>query len=254
MAEFISGCEPFYFEGGLTGALLIHGFTGTPREMRWMGEYLAARGLTVLGLRLAGHATTPEDMDRTTWRDWWGSVKDGYAELSRRCEQVFVMGLSLGGMLTLHLGAHYPGVAGLVAMSAPGKPMADDAVRLPETLDENARFLPPGEEGESDFQDRRVAEEWHKSYDLTPIRCIFGLFEFSRHLHDDLPDVRAPLLLIHSRLDQGVPPDNMPYIHGLVASTGKEMVWLERSGHVVTEDYDKETVFARAYSFVQAHA
>jgi carboxylesterase len=251
MAEFIPGCEPFCFEGGPTGILLVHGFTGTPREMRWMGEYLAGQGLTVLGVRLAGHATTPEDMEPTTWRDWWGSVKEGYAELDRRCERVFVMGLSLGGMLTLHIGAHYPEVAGLVAMSAPGKPMSTTDLWVPETLGEAARFLPPDKD--DDFQDRWVAEEWHISYDRQPLRCIASLFEFSRHLHDDLPDVRVPLLLIHSRLDGMVLPDNMPYVHGLVASTDKEMMWVERSGHVVTEDLEKDAVFARAYAFVQAH-
>jgi len=251
MTAFISGCEPFYFEGGPTGVLLIHGFTGAPREMRWMGEYLAGQGLTVLGVRLAGHATTPEDMERTTWHDWWDSVKEGYAELNRHCERVFVMGLSLGGMLTLHVGAHYPEVAGLAAMSAPGKPMSTTDLWVPETLDEAARFL-PADEGD-DFQDRWVAEEWHISYDRQPLRCIASLFEFSRHLHDDLPDVRVPLLLVHSRLDGMVPPDNMPYIYDRVASADKEMMWVERSGHVVTEDPEKDAVFARAYAFVQAH-
>jgi hypothetical protein len=50
--------EPFYFPGNEIGCLLIHGFTGTPKEMRWMGEYLARQGYSVLGVRLAGHATS----------------------------------------------------------------------------------------------------------------------------------------------------------------------------------------------------
>lgn len=255
MAEVIPGCEPFYLERGPTGVLLIHGFTGTPREMRWLGEYLAEQGLTVLGVRLVGHATTLEDMEPTTWHDWWSSVKEGYADLSRRCEQVFVMGLSLGGMLTLHLGAHYPDVAGLVAMSVPGKPLNTDSFGLPEPLDESNRFLPPREEGQGDdLQDRQVAEEWHVAYDRTPVRCLVSLFDFSHHLHDDLPDVRAPLLLVQSRSDGIVAPENMPHIYDRVASVDKDMVWLERGGHVVTEDYDKEVVFAKAYAFVEAHS
>jgi carboxylesterase len=90
------------------GALLIHGFTGTPREMRPLGEALAGAGLTVLGVRLAHHATQPRDMFRSHWRDWYASVLDGYYLLRDQCETVFVMGLSAGGTLALYLAAHRP--------------------------------------------------------------------------------------------------------------------------------------------------
>ncbi|HLA87386.1 MAG TPA: hypothetical protein VJL10_05165, partial [Anaerolineales bacterium] len=72
--QLIPTTEPFFFSGGRTGCLLIHGFTGTPKEMRWMGEYLNQQGLTCLGIRLAGHATHPEDMRRSRWTDWAASV------------------------------------------------------------------------------------------------------------------------------------------------------------------------------------
>ena len=110
--------DPFFFEGGATGCLLIHGFSGSPPEMRPMGEYLAEKGLTVLGVRLAGHGVTPEDMASTRWRDWVGSAKEGLQELQVRCELVFVAGLSMGGLITLHLSAHHP-LAGIIVMSAP---------------------------------------------------------------------------------------------------------------------------------------
>lgn len=55
----------FFFDGGPLGVLLIHGFTGAPPEMRPMGEYLAAKGYTVSGPRLAGHAITWQQMNRT---------------------------------------------------------------------------------------------------------------------------------------------------------------------------------------------
>ena len=61
--------NPFFFEGGPTGCLLVHGFSRSPLEMGPMGEYLAGKGLTVLGVRLAGHGTSPEDMAKTTWCD-----------------------------------------------------------------------------------------------------------------------------------------------------------------------------------------
>ncbi|MBI1854527.1 MAG: carboxylesterase, partial [Chloroflexi bacterium] len=67
MTQIIPTAEPFFLPGSKTGCLLIHGFTGAPKEMRWMGEYLADKGYSVLGVRLAGHATRPEDMIRSNW-------------------------------------------------------------------------------------------------------------------------------------------------------------------------------------------
>jgi esterase/lipase len=62
--------EPFFFPGGTTGCLLLHGFSSTPGEMRPFGKYLAEKGFAVLGVRLAGHATHPNDLKRTRWIDW----------------------------------------------------------------------------------------------------------------------------------------------------------------------------------------
>ena len=100
MSLVIPTAEPFFFRGGPTACLLIHGFTGAPKEMRWMGEYLAGQGYSVLGVRLAGHATKPADLIRTRWQDWLASVEDGYHLLQGDCAQIFVCGLSMGGILS----------------------------------------------------------------------------------------------------------------------------------------------------------
>jgi len=87
----IPTAEPFFFPGGPTGCLLVHGFTGTPKEMRWLGEYLASRGYSVLGVRLFAHATYPEDMIRARWYDWLASVEDGWHYLSGLTQQIFIL-------------------------------------------------------------------------------------------------------------------------------------------------------------------
>ena len=90
----LQGAEPFLLPGGRHGVLLIHGFTGLPAELRLMGEYLNARGFTVLAIRLAGHGTTVEDLSRMEHEDWMDSVRDGYAILSGVCERISVVGQS----------------------------------------------------------------------------------------------------------------------------------------------------------------
>ena len=99
----LPGAEPFFLPGGPKGVLLIHGFTGLPAELLLMGQYLHKLGFTVLGVRLAGHGTTVEDMSHMTWEDWMDSVRDGYAVLSGFCESIDVIGHSMGGLFSLLL-------------------------------------------------------------------------------------------------------------------------------------------------------
>ena len=67
----IPGAEPFSHDGGPVGALVVHGFTGSPKSMRPWAEHLAAAGLSVRLPRLPGHGSTWRDMAVTTWDDWY---------------------------------------------------------------------------------------------------------------------------------------------------------------------------------------
>src|SRR5437868_14176159 len=77
-----------------TACLLIHGFSGSPPEMRGLGEYLAGQGIRVEGVRLAGHGTEPEDLKHLNWRDWLQSASEGLERLSqgRDKEHVVIVG------------------------------------------------------------------------------------------------------------------------------------------------------------------
>src|SRR6478752_1325815 len=97
--------EPFSLGSGDLGVLVVHGFTGSPFEMRLLGEDLAARGFAVEGVRLAGHAATTRDLAASTWHDWYRSADEALNRLRARVgkKRVAVAGLSMGGLLTLEL-------------------------------------------------------------------------------------------------------------------------------------------------------
>ncbi len=244
--QIIPTAEPFFFPGGRTGCLLIHGFTGAPKEMRAMGEYLNQQGFTVLGIRLAGHATRPEDLQRARWQDWLLSVEDGWQLLKGVSDRIFVCGLSMGGVLSLITAAQFP-VAGVVAMSTPYELPPDPRLRFMRVF----QYLQPKvPKGEPDWHNPEAAKG-HIDYPYYPTRSIVELMELLNRMRASLPQVSAPVLLIHSRNDQGVLPENMEKIHAALNNPQKEMLWIENSGHAITCDQQSDQVFEAANQFIK---
>src|SRR5579871_2854406 len=111
---------PFAFDGDRRGLLVVHGFTGTPFEVRPCGEALNARGFTVVGPRLAGHGGSIGELSSTRWPDWYATVENAFDELRARCDAVALCGLSLGGLLTLELARRRrEQVAAIAVLSVP---------------------------------------------------------------------------------------------------------------------------------------
>jgi carboxylesterase len=214
--------------------------------MRWMGEYLAGCGYSVMGVRLAGHATHIDDMQRVHWQDWLASVEDGYHQLKGISEQVVVAGLSMGGVLTLLLAADVE-VSGLITMSTPYALPSDP--RLP-LLRWFWRVLPAVPKGESDWQDPKPEED-HVDYPLYPTKAILQFRDLVDEMQIALPRVTAPALLMHSGKDGGIPYENMEKIFTRLGSQDKEMFTLENSGHVIVRDLEKELVAETADKFIR---
>jgi carboxylesterase len=255
--RLIPTAEPFFFPGGPTGCLLVHGFTGSPKEMRWMGEYLSAEGYTVAGIRLAGHATRPADMLHTRWQDWLTSVEDGWHLLNTALtytpatqRRIFVMGLSMGGVLALILASqHYAKrcpVAGVVAMSTPFALPPDR--RLPYIRLLNL-IQPEVAKGPADWHNPDAAQD-HIDYPAYPTRSIAELRDLLAEMRSCLPQVLVPTLLIHSREDTGVLPENMEKIYQNLGSPDKHRLWVENSGHVITREPERLTIFQAATTFM----
>jgi carboxylesterase len=248
MSLIMPGAEPFYFPGGRTGCLLIHGFTGTPKEMRAMGEHLAQAGCTVLGVRLFAHATSQEDMLRARWRDWLASSEDGVHLLSGVCDRVVVIGLSMGGILALLLAADHP-VSGVVALSTPYD-NPDPRMRLRPIAGLLSVVWHFTRKGPPDWHDPTAAAD-HLEYPLAPVRGGVEVYDILAELRRRLPSVRCPALIIHSRGDLTVKGSNAEAIVAHIGSSDKRFVQVENSGHVVTRDAERARVFAEVTSFVR---
>jgi len=244
----IDQVQPFAFDRGPIGCVLLHGFTAAPKEMRPLGEYLAARHYTVRGVRYAGHGTSPQDLARTTWREWVASAEAAVAELRERCAQVWSIGLSLGGLISLHLAEQHL-VDGVCAM-APAIFPPDRRMAMARLL---APFMRYARKDLADLHDPIALAE-HADYELFPTRAVAELNALMRHTRRRLTQIDAPLLLIFARHDRVVSLDTLDYIWPRVRSTNKARLILERGGHIVTEDYDKVIAFEAIEQFMQQHS
>ena len=248
--------EPFDLAGDQRGVLCIHGFTGTPFEMRYLGERLNQRGWTVAGLMLPGHGTNPTDLERTTWRDWYGAVEATFDSLLRRCSVVAVVGQSLGGLLALELAIRRgQDVSALAALATPLwlHGLGQVVGKLTESVPGLTRAVPQLPKlGGSDVRDPD-ARRCNPGYSTMPTAGIAELSGFMRHVHAHLSAVRSPLLVVHGARDHTAPVACASTLASGVASKFVQTLILPRSYHLVSIDVEKDVVAEQTGQFLATH-
>ena len=236
---------PFRHCGGDVGVLLCHGFTGNPASLRPWANRLAAEGFTVELPLLPGHGTTWQQMNRTTFDDWLGAVSSMLADLHRRCRSVVVGGLSMGGTLTLRLAElHGDSIAGIVLVNPAVMSLRREMKVLPVL-----KHLVPSLKGIADDIAKPGQSEF--GYDRTPLKAVDSLRKGWAETRADLHRVTGPVLLLHSRVDHVVEPENSVEILANIGSTDVTEIVLERSFHVATLDHDAELIFDTSVEFIR---
>ncbi|MGI8706709.1 MAG: alpha/beta hydrolase [Actinomycetota bacterium] len=246
--KVLTGAEEFTLGDGPVGALLVHGFTGSPQGLRGLGEYLAARGITVSGPRLPGHGTSWEDLSVRTSAEWVQTVEDSFHKLQAEKDEVFLVGLSFGAALALDLAARYPDhISGIVTIS--GFIITKDPRRfLSPIVRRVLKTLPPISGDIADPGSKEI------SYERLPVLQADEVIRFGKRARTALPAVTAPLLIMHSKNDHTVHPSNANLIHDSAGSEIKDIVWFDRSYHVLPLDFDREEVFDRTHKFIKEHS
>jgi carboxylesterase len=243
---------PWTLGSGPRGALLLHGFAGTPPELRRLGEHMAASGWRCIAPALAGHALTPEDLGRTTWQDWAASAQTALDQLLAECEQVVVAGQSMGGTMALHLAAHNDRVEAVATLAAPVW-LKDWRLRLLPVAKHLVRWDVP-EADDVDLFWPDAVHELH-SYGRRPTRAIRQLDVFVGVVRRELALVRQPVLVMHGGRDRVIDPRNAADIErGLVCSAAVERHMYARSGHGMSVDVDREDINQRVLAWFERFA
>ena len=244
--KLMAGAEPFLLRGNSRGVLLLHGFTGAPAEMRLLGEHLHRQGYTVLAVRLPGHGTDIRDMEPTNWKHWYGAAIDGYHILTGLCTEIHVVGLSMGGLLALKLSAEYP-VHSVAALSAPVF-LADRRIKLLPLYRLFRRYAAKKQ------RDYDIAAKLFVGYDSTPLSSLSSLLELIIQVPQDIDEITCPTLLVQSRREHTVRPESASFLFEQIKSPVKELFWLEKSGHIVTLDNERELVVDKISEFLSSIA
>jgi carboxylesterase len=243
--------QPWTLGDGPRGALLIHGFAGTPPELRRLGEMLAEHGFRCHAPVLPGHGTTPQELERTRWQDWAKCVSDAFDELSAECSDVVVAGQSMGGALALNLAARDLRVSAVASLASPIWLSGPIPPLLP-IIKRVVRWHRAGDD--VDLWHPGAVEELY-SYGLRPTRSINELRRLCAVVRDQLPEIRAPVLVLHGERDRTIDPRCAYEIsRRLIGSSAVELQMLPRSGHAISVDVDRDTVNADVLAWFERFA
>lgn len=239
--------------------LCLHGFTGTPFDVETLARALESCGYLVAAPMLPGHGGTVADLAATGAADWLSAAD---AELTRLAEasgtRVAIAGASMGALLAVRLARCRPdAVAALVLMATPLLWRPIDRIRVRFLSRFYAMVGMPDaavpKKGGVDIADPEMRALTPSLKEL-PFAGLDQLITLSDLAAADLPHVRSPALVIHGRLDRGIPLRVSEELASRLGSPLVERLWLDRSGHVVAVDRDRALVAERVIAFFAQHA
>lgn len=246
------GCEawssPGHGERARIGILLVHGFTGSPASLRPLAEMLARRGFAVELLRLPGHGTQIRDVLPTRYEDWRAAVVAGGRALAARTERTVIVGLSLGGTLSLDAASSELAPAGVVSINAQILNREGLAIKLGPLIERVLPIVPPQLAGLTP-NDIAKPETDERAYTWIPTAAGNSIVRALSRVREQLAKLSCPVLVMYSANDHSVPPENSKALLSLIDRKLTEELVLQRSYHVATLDYDLELIEQKIVEF-----
>ena len=248
--------ETFFIQGSPTGVLLVHGFTGSPAELLSLANDLHKQhGWSILGIRLDGHGTRPEDLAQHTRFDWRNNIISGVRELQKSCATVFIVGQSMGGWLaiyaSLHLGSEITGICLLAVpytlVGFSSRYLLPAVERLEHYIPKLGRYFWPKRNRDMADPSRVQAS----TYDRFSVAGLAQFYRFIKEMRPLLPQVKSPVLQIHAVHDNTADFNTSTEFYQKLASVDKTFVKLERSQHVISADVESDFVATTIGAWIQ---
>ncbi len=231
--------------------LLLHGFTGSPWEVRPFGEAMAARGFHVHAPRLPGHGTIPHEMESVDAEQWRQASRAALVTVSQ-AKPVVVVGFSMGALLALLLASESPRrVSGLILL-APALRLKSPVARLLRRMPFALQSMLATRWIEKDGIDCSEPEAQREAPLLKryPAARLLDLFALQRQARAVINNLTLPVLTLHAVNDHVVSFRGVQEL-GLAMPQMQTRV-LQRGFHIMCRDVDRATAVTHAADFIDA--
>jgi carboxylesterase len=248
-----TGSDAFFYNGGKTGILLIHGFTATPFIFQELGHRLSALGYTVSAPLIVGHGTSPDELAQTSWEDWYNSIEEAYIDLSHQCDEVFVLGASFGANLALLLASRFPTrICGIITIGLARRIQKQLLAKTFTPIFRAIGLKYFTKKYSRQMQGNSVLGGPNHAYRKIPIKSVGDFFACIATTNKELlKKVKAPALIIQSRNDGLVTPGSGVYALNHLGSLDKELIWVNSPHHELHMGKEKEIIFKQIENFVR---
>lgn len=220
------------------GVLILHGFTASLDTVKGLVPTVERLALPYRMPLMRGHGTRYEDLEGVGPAEWYADAEAAMVDLLQEVEQVVVVGLSMGGLVTLNLAWRHPDKLKAMVLLAPALRFADPLVALTPLLGLLFRFW----NSPNSFADRELAKGC-TNYPKFPVSTFNKFLNYANETEGHLGEIRVPALVLHSRKDTIIHPITVKLLEERLGSPQKRVIWFERSGHEMMQDLEAEAVF-----------
>ena len=235
----------FNLTGGKIGVLVLHGFTGSPVSIAPWANYLNTLGYTVSAPCLPGHGSSWQQLNKTTWQDWYKASEQSLLELQKKCDRIFIAGFSMGGALALRLcQVRSSEIEGLLLLN----PSIHDRRWFLKLIPLLKYFIPSIKKGPTDIAAPNPIKH---AYGRTPLKALDSLRKLWKIVQRDLYLIDLPIMVAYSINDHAVDPANATTVIDNIFSVDIREVVFENSYHNVALDYDCEQLNIESKLFIQ---
>lgn len=265
----------FFLKGGDSLCFLIHGLTGTAKEMSSVAQRLNDKGYSVACPLMEGHNKSISVLKRKGWQEIYAAIKKEFQQYEGSYRNIFVAGLSFGALLGILLAYEFPKEIKAVSCFSPtlffdGWGTPKSKILLPLVYRTPLKYYfylkeeyPYGIKNE---RLRSRVESFYKEsrlfnyskvhlygYPVIPVSCMYQNYLLARYVMSILDKVSAPIQLLQAKDDDVTSPKNSYYIYEHIASKEKEIVLLEDSYHIIIADQERDKVAEKTISFFERY-
>ncbi|WP_010651757.1 alpha/beta hydrolase [Oceanobacillus massiliensis] len=226
----------------MIGCLVIHGYTGGPYEVNPLAEFLKENTDWHIEVpTLPGHGRELH-LKNVSYKKWIKAAESELKLLQKKYEKIYVIGFSMGGMIAAYLAAKYQ-IDKLVLLATSGKYLNFKQIGL-----DIAGVLGDGLRGT--LGENELYHHYKQKLGMVPFKANLEFMKLVRFTRRYLDKIESPVLIAQGQLDGMVPSKTAYYLDKEIHSEQKEVIFFERSRHLICLGDDKDTLNGMVYDFL----